>query len=71
MNVWETTLGNDLICTMNHYFCQKIKRKQYAVNAWHDDGEGIQQTLNQEFEKGAKFVDKIVAGETIVLIFEK
>lgn len=71
MNIWETRLGNDLVHAMNHYFCQKNKRKQYAVNTWRDDGEGIQQTLNQEFEKGAKFVDKIIAGETIVLIFEK
>lgn len=71
MNIWETRLGENLVCAMNNYFCQKNKRKQYAVNAWHDDGEGIQQILNQEFEKGAKFVDKITAEETIVLIFEK
>ena len=71
MNIWETRLGNDLVHTMNHYFCQKNKRKQYAVSVWRDNEEGIKQTLNQEFEKGAKFVDKITAEETIVLIFEK
>lgn len=73
MNIWDTQLGTDFIRTMLDFFQKKAEVKQYTVTANRLSMKDLQETIDAELAKGARFVDRISDsfGEEIILIFEK
>lgn len=73
MNIWDTQLGTDFIRTMLDFFQKKAEIKQYTVTANRLSMKDLQETIDAELAKGARFVDRISDsfGEEIILIFEK
>lgn len=73
MNIWDTQLGTDFIRTMLEFFQKKAEVKQYTVTANRLSMKELQETIDAELAKGARFVDRISDPfvEEIVLIFEK
>ena len=73
MNIWDTQLGTDFIRTMLDFFQKKAEVKQYTVTVNRLSMKDLQETIDAELAKGARFVDRIsdVFGEEMVLIFEK
>lgn len=73
MNIWDTQLGTDFIRTMLYFFQKKTEVKQYTVTANRLSMKDLQETIDAELAKGARFVDRISDsfGEEIILIFEK
>lgn len=73
MNIWDTQLGTDFIRTMLDFFQRKTETKQYTVTVNRLSMKDLQETIEAELAKGARFVDKISDpfGEEMVLIFER
>lgn len=73
MNILDTQLGTDFFRTMLDFFQKKAEVKQYTVTANRLSMKDLQETIDAELAKGARFVDTIVDpfGEETVLIFEK
>ena len=73
MNIQDTQLGTNFIRTMLDFFQKKAEVKQYTVTANRLSMKDLQETIDAELAKGARFVDRISDsfGEEIILIFEK
>lgn len=73
MNILDTQLGTDFIRTMLDFFQKKAEVKQYTVTVNRLSMKDLQETIEAELAKGARFVDKISDpfGEEMVLIFER